>query len=86
VGDTPYFINENNVDRYPLMNPVDIQEVPTELPEDTTLPDQQQVSAGKGLTTEYTFAAIAFVGIAAASAYLFLNRKKPTAKTKTSIT
>ncbi len=33
VGDTPYFINENNVDRHPLMAPLDIETVTVELPE-----------------------------------------------------
>ena len=28
VGDTPYFINENNIDRHPLMTPFDISSVP----------------------------------------------------------
>jgi parallel beta-helix repeat protein len=29
VGNTPFFINENNIDRYPLMEPVIIPEFPT---------------------------------------------------------
>jgi parallel beta-helix repeat protein len=28
IGDTPYIINENNQDNYPLMNPVDITTIP----------------------------------------------------------
>lgn len=33
IGDTPYIINENNQDRYPLMAPFDISGVTVELPE-----------------------------------------------------
>jgi parallel beta-helix repeat protein len=33
VGDTPYFINENNMDRHPLMAPLDIDSVTVEPPE-----------------------------------------------------
>jgi parallel beta-helix repeat protein len=29
IGDTPFYINENNIDRYPLMEPVTIPEFPT---------------------------------------------------------
>ena len=28
IGDSPYVINENNQDNYPLMNPVDIATIP----------------------------------------------------------
>jgi len=79
VGDTPYFINENNIDRYPLMTPVT---------DNSTSPEQQQKEedfAGAKLPVEYTIAitaVIAVVGILAASAYLVLKRKKPTAKTE----
>jgi hypothetical protein len=38
-GDTPYFIQENNQDNYPLMNPVDIEEfIIPEFPSWTILP------------------------------------------------
>lgn len=33
VGDSPYIINANNIDRYPLMSPFDIDSVSIELPE-----------------------------------------------------
>jgi parallel beta-helix repeat protein len=82
VGDTPYFINENNMDRNPLMNPVT---------DNSTSPEQQQEEedfAGAKLPVEYAVAVTAVigaVGILAASAYLVLKRKKATAKT-TSVT
>jgi parallel beta-helix repeat protein len=90
VGNTPYFINENNTDHYPLMSPVAIHEIPTEpaaetssqLPTNTTTPEQQQGSAEANLATQYALAAIAFSGIITVSMYLFLKHKKPTAKTK----
>jgi nitrous oxidase accessory protein NosD len=28
IGDTPYIIDENNKDNYPLMNPVDLDAIP----------------------------------------------------------
>lgn len=28
IGDTPFFINENNIDHYPLMNPLDLKVIP----------------------------------------------------------
>ncbi|MCW4034718.1 MAG: right-handed parallel beta-helix repeat-containing protein, partial [Candidatus Bathyarchaeota archaeon] len=28
IGDTPFYINENNIDNYPLLNPVEIEVVP----------------------------------------------------------
>jgi len=37
IGDTPYVIDENNQDNYPLMKPVDIAEIP-EFPSWTILP------------------------------------------------
>jgi hypothetical protein len=37
IGDTPYIIDENNQDNYPLMNPVDISVIP-EFPSWTILP------------------------------------------------
>jgi len=37
IGDTPYVIDENNQDNYPLMNPVDITTIP-EFPSWTILP------------------------------------------------
>jgi len=36
IGDTPYIINEDNQDNYPLMNPVDIGVIP-EFPSWTVL-------------------------------------------------
>lgn len=36
IGDTPYIIDENNQDNYPLMNPVDIATIP-ELPSWTVM-------------------------------------------------
>jgi parallel beta-helix repeat protein len=32
VGDTPYYINENNIDRYPLMKPVDVSKLNFTMP------------------------------------------------------
>jgi parallel beta-helix repeat protein len=43
IGDTPYRIDENNKDNYPLMNPIDlevIQEFPFPSPESTPTPAQ----------------------------------------------
>jgi parallel beta-helix repeat protein len=78
VGDTAYHLYENNVDHYPLMNPV---------ADNSTLPEQQQESEDfteAKLPVEYTIpivAAIAVAGILSASTYLALKRKKPPMKT-----
>jgi len=37
IGDTPYIINENNIDRYPLMTPCPIPGFPSEMPPSQTL-------------------------------------------------
>jgi hypothetical protein len=94
VGDTPYFINENNMDHYPLLNPVDVNEVPDGRmiepsptgtpPANSTSPEQQDADfAEERFPVEFTIAVIAlaaFVGIAATSAFLFLKSKKPNTK------
>lgn len=40
IGDTPYIISENNIDRYPLMEPVVIEPPKDEIP---TIPDPTQM-------------------------------------------
>jgi parallel beta-helix repeat protein len=70
VGNTPYFINENNSDRFPLTKPLAIPqltlesvillaptpELPDVEPDNSTLPNQQNENlAGKGLPLEYAF-------------------------------
>jgi parallel beta-helix repeat protein len=82
VGDTPYSINENNMDRYPLMKPVTISGASTEPtasppPTNTTAPEQRQNTVGTALPIEYSYAAILMVAIAGVTVYLFLKRKLP---------
>jgi parallel beta-helix repeat protein len=112
IGDTVYYLYENNQDNYPLMDPVAVSEVlsaPSEVPpataepptltpapashppENTTLPDDTQVTEGTAavkLQIEYVVAAIlvAVAGIAVAWACLFLKRQKSVAVTKASET
>jgi parallel beta-helix repeat protein len=88
TADTPYFINENNMDRYPLLNPVDASEVPDgpavepsptgHPPKNLTSPEQQTENyTEEEFQVEYAIAAIVLgVGIAAVSAYQFLKRRK----------
>lgn len=60
VGDTPYFINENNMDRYPLMSPFEIDSVAEELPEWAFPPSVHVISpqnttyASENVTLEFT--------------------------------
>jgi parallel beta-helix repeat protein len=91
IGDIPYNLYENNVDRYPLMKPVAIQEVPiasdseisptptaTNLPSSNSTSSEQQNNAETvDSIDEYTIVALPFAGAAVISAYLFLKRKKP---------
>jgi parallel beta-helix repeat protein len=44
IGDTPYVIDASNQDRYPLMNPVDIDSVTVELPEWASPPSVRLIS------------------------------------------
>jgi hypothetical protein len=47
IGDTPYIIDENNKDNYPLMNPIEldvIPEFPSPSPEPTPTPVQSPIT------------------------------------------
>ncbi len=74
IGDTPYVIDANRTDRYPLMAPFDISTISIELPEwaspapsSTALAEPEQPTNSPLITTETTIiaAAVAIVGIAA---------------------
>jgi hypothetical protein len=72
VRGTPYVIDENNMDRYPLVNPWNAG---------WSLPEQQEEEAlaGTDLQVGFAIAAImAAVGLTIASACLFLRRRKVT--------
>ncbi|MCW4004968.1 MAG: right-handed parallel beta-helix repeat-containing protein [Candidatus Bathyarchaeota archaeon] len=77
VGDTPYFINENNADRYPLMRPAacnsnsTAQQQESEEFAEASLPVDNAVAV--------TAATATVIGILTASAYLLLKRKHSTA-------
>jgi len=98
IGDTPYIINANNQDRYPLMKPVAIPPivipefhdeenptVPTE-PSTELSPDQQPGFLGSSLPMEYGYGIVAAVGVAvvAVTGYLFFKRKGSSTATETS--
>jgi parallel beta-helix repeat protein len=87
IGDTAYYLYENNQDNYPLMNPVAVsgaQSAPvpaSQSPESITSSDDTQVpqgTTGAELPAEYVFAAMATVGVAAACTWLFAKRRKVT--------
>jgi parallel beta-helix repeat protein len=51
VGDTPFYINENNIDHFPLLKPISLQDASTSPPtttptsqDNSTAPDQQDAS------------------------------------------
>jgi len=60
IGDTPYVIDDNYQDRYPLMAPFDIDSVPVELPEWATPPSvhlinpENTIYASTNVTLEFT--------------------------------
>lgn len=80
VGDTPFFINENNIDRYPLMKPATVPQSPA-----TPAPEQQTDSSSITLPIEYCYATIAVAAITIASGYWFFKSKKSPAATKNSL-
>jgi parallel beta-helix repeat protein len=80
IWDTPYVLDENNQDKYPLMEPVVIPEFPDEenstLPPTEPPPSQQPGFLGTSLPVEYGYAILAvIVVIAGAAAFLVYVRK-----------
>ncbi len=92
IGDTPYRINANFTDRFPLMKPVTVSSI-AEPPEgenstSTVPPSQQPSFLGSNLPLEYGYAIVAatLLAIVAAGGYMFSRRRKKsstTAKTST---
>ena len=74
VGDTPFYINENNIDHYPLMSPVDIFNVDSTLP---TQPSAQDSEAQQNafLNPTIIIASIASAAVASAGLVLFIKRR-----------
>ncbi|MCW4046934.1 MAG: right-handed parallel beta-helix repeat-containing protein [Candidatus Bathyarchaeota archaeon] len=71
VGSTPYFINENNIDRYPLMSPLQIS---IELPPDSpTSPSQEPTPSTKSQTEQAPFPAALFIIFAASTVIIGLG-------------
>jgi hypothetical protein len=92
--DTPYYINENNIDQHPLLNPVAIREVPTEsssAPQPTNSPtdgntrEQQPDSLDITLPIEYGYGTIAVAAITIISGYWFFKSKKSLVVTENSL-
>jgi parallel beta-helix repeat protein len=81
IGDTPYYLYENNQDRYPLMNPVSVSGAPAgKPPENVTQTDDTQAPQGTPepeLPIEYVIVALAaVVGITVTAAGGLLYFKK----------
>jgi parallel beta-helix repeat protein len=78
VGDTPFFINENNIDRYPLMSPVAIHDVIKELGSSIQQPNQISDSSGMAWSIQpsHVLVAVAAISVVTVSGYLVLKRKK----------
>ena len=80
VGDTPYTIDENNKDRYPLMKPFINPKLSDA--ENSTNPQTQEQKLGflgSSLPMEYGYAIVTVIVVAtvAIAGYLFLKSKKP---------
>ncbi len=58
VADTPFVINENNVDHYPLMNPVEIEVIPSHTPSQEPMLTPEQFEAIIGAVI-----AVAIIGV-----------------------
>ena len=67
IGDTPYVINENNQDRYPLMNPVVIPEFPDTTPH-----------TSESFPTTWIVAAIAIIAVVGAALLVYFAKVKKT--------
>jgi hypothetical protein len=88
VGNTPFFINENNVDLFPLMEPVTIPNVSLEPATEPTVPetdgtalpnhqDENLVGTGMSFENAFTIASTVVVaGVVAASIALLRRNKK----------
>jgi parallel beta-helix repeat protein len=83
VGDTPYFINENNIDRYPLMAPCEISvtDSPSSSPspspsqEPTSTPSSEPQSEQEPFpTTLVATALIASAAVASSGLLLYLKK------------
>jgi hypothetical protein len=85
VGDTPFFINENNIDHFPLLKPIGLPGIATSptpaatTPDgNSTVPNQQDVNqTGNDVLNEQilTFAAVGIVAVAVALTVLLKHGK-----------
>lgn len=85
VGDTPFFINENNIDDFPLLKPIGLPNISTSPPPTLTAPEgnstepnqQDESHVGTDMPNEqiFTIAAAGIAGVAVALTVLLRQRK-----------
>ena len=73
VGDTPFFINENNIDRYPLMAPFEIS-LPSNEPQSTQSPETQPEP--EPFPTILVIASATSVAILTAGPFFYFKKRK----------
>ncbi|MBT0158625.1 hypothetical protein G4O51_01420 [Candidatus Bathyarchaeota archaeon A05DMB-2] len=86
VGDTPFFINENNIDRYPLLSQVLIQgtaiepSMPNQQTDNSTPqePNSDSSSSAWQIQPSHVLIAVAAFSAVTISGYLVLKRRKAT--------
>jgi parallel beta-helix repeat protein len=67
VWDTPFYINENNIDQHPLTNPLNLE---------TPMPEQEQVNVDSPTTPPYTAASTILAVCVIAVVCLLIYRKR----------
>lgn len=80
IGDTAYYLYQNNQDNFPLMTPVSVSGASTptgQLPENEAQPDQTQASKGPaGSELLIEIVVIAIIVVAVASLLLYYKKRK----------
>jgi nitrous oxidase accessory protein NosD len=72
VGDIPYFINENNLDRHPLMAPCEISIA--DLP--STSPSQEPESEQEPFPTTFVMAPLASVAVIGVALLVYFKKRR----------
>ena len=77
IGDTPYVINENNQDHYPLMSPIDISSVTVDLPEwASPSPSLEPNSTSAPFPTALVIALVVIITVEGIGLLIYFKKRK----------
>jgi len=76
IGDTPYILNDNNKDNYPLMAPFNISSVPLELPEWAYQLPAQDTSTPEPFPTTLIVASVIIVAVYGIGLLIYFKKRK----------